>query len=157
MGMSAQALRIYKSNNYLDSAAGAIAFVAVIEAVIGNVSATHQEAAASAALSRTRVNLPVVAVALALVEDANAAHKIIDDLRAPRTSQVNSVYVPLAEALLQSSHGNTSGALQSLEPEAHFEMAPAFGFLPIYVRGLIYLRGRQGKEVSNQSNGTELR
>ena len=27
-------------------------------------------------------------------------------------------------------------------------MGPAWGFLPVYVRGLTYLRGRQGKEAA---------
>jgi serine/threonine protein kinase len=44
--------------------------------------------------------------------------------------------------------GNTVAALQALEPAAQYEMAPAFGFLPVYVRGLTYLRAHQGKEAT---------
>jgi tetratricopeptide (TPR) repeat protein len=147
---SAQAVRVFKSNNFKDSAAGAIAYLAVAEAAVGNFSAAHQQAAASGALSHTRANLPMLAVALAIANDASASQKIVDDLRGnyPSDSLVNGVSIPSAEALLQSSRGNTTAALQALEPAAHYEMAPAFGFLPVYVRGLTYLRARQGKEAA---------
>jgi hypothetical protein len=61
---------------------------------------------------------------------------------------VNSVLGPSGEALLQTSRGNASAAIQTLQPASRFEMAPAWGFLPVYVRGLAYLRGKQGKEAA---------
>jgi tetratricopeptide (TPR) repeat protein len=145
-------VRILKSNNFNGSAAGVVSLLAVAEAAAGNFSAARQQAAASSALSHTRTNLPIVAVALAFLDDASAARKIIDDLRGnyPSDSLVNGVFIPSAEALLQSSHGNTSAALQALEPAARYEMAPAFGFLPVYVRGLTYLRAHQGKEAAGE-------
>jgi serine/threonine protein kinase/Tfp pilus assembly protein PilF len=147
---SAQAVRVFKSNNFKDSAAEAMAFLALEEAAVGNFSAAHQQAATSAALSHTRANLPMLAVALAIANDTSASQKIVDDLRGnyPSDFQVNGVFIPSAEALLQSSHGNTAAALQALEPAARYEMAQAFGFLPVYVRGLTYLRGHQGKEAA---------
>jgi serine/threonine protein kinase/Tfp pilus assembly protein PilF len=147
---SAQAVRIFSSNNFKDTAAGAIAYLAFLEAAVGNFAAARQQAATSLALSRTRTNLPVVAETLAFLDDASAAQKIINDLKEnyPSDSLVNGVSVPSAEALLQSSHGNTAAALQALEPATRYEMAPAFGFLPVYVRGLTYLRAHQGREAA---------
>jgi len=148
--LSASAVRIFKSNNFKDSAAGAMAFLALGEAAAGNFVVARQQAAASSGLSHTRTNLPAVAVTLALANDASAAQKLIDDLRNnyPSDFQVNGVFIPSAEASLQSSHGNTSAALQALEPATRYEMGPAFGFLPVYVRGLTYLRAHQGKEAA---------
>jgi eukaryotic-like serine/threonine-protein kinase len=148
--LSTQAVRIFKSNNFKDSAAGATAFLALGEAAAGNFVAARQQSAASSALSHTRTNLPTLAVTLALLDDASAARKMIDDLRStyPSDFQVNGVFVPSAEALLQSSHGNTAAALQALEPAARYEVGLAFGFLPVYVRGLTYLRAHQGKEAA---------
>jgi serine/threonine protein kinase/predicted Zn-dependent protease len=147
---SAQAVRIFNSNNFKDTAAGAIAYLALTEAAVGNYAAARQQAAASLALSRTRVNLLPVALALALADDASAARKMIDALGRsyPSDFQVNGVFIPSAEALLQSSHGNTAAALQALEPATRYEMAPAFGCLPVYVRGLTHLRAHQGKEAA---------
>jgi serine/threonine protein kinase/tetratricopeptide (TPR) repeat protein len=147
---SAQALQIFKSNNFKDSEANVTAFLALTEAAVGNFPAARQQASASMALSRTRANLPAVAVALALAGDSSGARSLIDDLkrRYPSDFQVNGVFGPLAEALLQSSSGNTSAALQALQPAVRYEMGPYWGFLPVYVRGLTYLRGRQGKEAA---------
>jgi predicted Zn-dependent protease len=91
-----------------------------------------------------------VAVALAVAGDSSGARDLIDDLkrRYPTDSVVNGVFVPSAEAVLQSDHGNTSAAIQALQPAGRFEMGPAWGFLPVYVRGLTYFRGRQGKEAA---------
>jgi tetratricopeptide (TPR) repeat protein len=143
-------VRIFNSDNFKDTAAGAIAYLALTEAAVGNYTAARQQAAASLALSRTRVNLLPVALALALADDASAARKMIDALRSsyPADFQVNGVFIPSAEALLQSSHGNTVAALQALEPATRYEMAPAFGSLPVYVRGLTHLRAHQGKEAA---------
>jgi serine/threonine protein kinase/tetratricopeptide (TPR) repeat protein len=147
---SAQALQIFESNNFKDSAAGEAAFLALIESQVGNFAAARQRAAASMAMSRTRANLPRVAVALALAGDSSGARSLIDDLkrRYPSDFQVNSIFGPLAEALLQSSRGSASSALQAMQPAGRYEMGPAWGFLPLYVRGLIYLRSRQGKEAA---------
>jgi tetratricopeptide (TPR) repeat protein len=147
---SAQALQIFKSNNFKDSEANVTAFLALTEAAVGNFPAARQQASASMALSRTRANLPAVAVALALAGDSSGARSLIDDLkrRYPSDFQVNGVFGPLAEALLQSSSGNTSAALQALQPAVRYEMGAYWGFLPVYVRGLAYLRGKQGKEAA---------
>jgi serine/threonine protein kinase/tetratricopeptide (TPR) repeat protein len=147
---SAQTLRILESNNFKDSAAGLAAGQALTEAVVGNFAAANRQAAASAVLSHTRTNLPTIAVVLALAGDSSGARSLIDDLkrRYPTDSGVNAVFVPSAEAVLQSARGNTSAAIQALQPAGRFEMAPACGFLPVYVRGLTYLRGRQGKEAA---------
>jgi serine/threonine protein kinase/tetratricopeptide (TPR) repeat protein len=149
---SAQALQVSQRSNFKDSSAGAIAFMALIEAEVGDIAAARQQAAASIALSHTRANLPTVAVALALAGDSAPARSLLNDLkhRYPSDFSVNSLFGPLAEALLQSSRGNTSAAVQALQPAARYEMGPAWGFLPIYVRGLIYLRGKQGKEAAGE-------
>jgi eukaryotic-like serine/threonine-protein kinase len=114
---SAQALQIFKSNNFNDSTAGLTAFLALTEAEVGNFPAARQQATVSMALSRVRANLPTVAVALALAGDSSGARNIIDDVkrRYPSDFQVNGVFGPSAEALLQSSRGNTSAAIQALQ------------------------------------------
>lgn len=63
-GLSEQALQITRENNFKDSAAGVEAFEALLEAEVGNFGQARERAAASVALSRTRTNLPGIAVAL---------------------------------------------------------------------------------------------
>jgi len=147
---SDQALQIYKSNNFKESASGIAAFEALTEAAVGNVAAAHKQVAASEALSRTRTNLPPGAVALALAGDFSGAGILVDDLkrRYPSDFQVNGVFVPSAQSLSLSSRGNTAAAIQALQPAARYELAPGFGFVPAYVRGMVYLRDHQGKEAA---------
>jgi serine/threonine protein kinase/tetratricopeptide (TPR) repeat protein len=147
---SAEALQIFKSNNFKDSASTIAAFMALTEAATGDFQAAHQQAAASMALSHSRANLPTVVVAIALAGDASRARSLIDALkhRYPEDFQVIGVFGPTTEALLQSSRGNTSAAIQALQPAVRYEMGPNWGFLPIYVRGLVYLRAKQGKEAA---------
>jgi serine/threonine protein kinase/predicted Zn-dependent protease len=148
--LSAQAVQVFESNKFKDSAAGLIASLSLIEAEVGNFPAARKQAAASTALSRTRVNLPTAAVALALAGDSSAARKLVDDLkrRYPSDFQVNDISGPSVEALLQSSRGNASAAIQALQPAARYDMGLAWGFLPVYVRGLVYLRDKKGKEAA---------
>jgi eukaryotic-like serine/threonine-protein kinase len=148
--LSAQSQKAFKGKNFKDRAAGDAAGLAMLEAALGNIPAARQQAAASMALSRTRANLPTVAVALALAGDSSGARNIIDDLkrRYPSDFQVNDVYGPVAEALLLSIRGSAPAALQTLQPAERFELGPAWGFVPIYARGLVYLQSHQGKEAA---------
>ena len=147
--MSTQALQISIGNNFKDSAAGLAAYQALIEAEVGNFTQTRERAAASMALSRTRTNLPNLAVALALAGDFNQARHIIDELkkRYPSDTQVNQVFIPCALSLLELNRDPAKG-IQILQPTSRYELGVGFGFLPIYVRGLTYLRGRQGREAA---------
>jgi eukaryotic-like serine/threonine-protein kinase len=147
--LSTQALQISIGNNFKDSAAGLAAYQALIEAEVGNFAQTRERAAASMALSRTRTNLPNLAVALALAGDFNQARRIIDELkkRYPSDTQVNQVFTPCALALLELNRDPAKG-IQILQPTSRYDLGIGFGFLPIYVRGLTYLRGRQGREAA---------
>ncbi|HXW92758.1 MAG TPA: protein kinase [Terriglobales bacterium] len=148
--LTAQSQEIFKRNNFQESSAGAAAHLALIEAAAGNAGTAHQQVVASQTLSHTRVNLPTGALALALAGDVIGAETLIGDLKRgyPSDFQVNGIYGPSVEGLLQSLRGNTAAAIQALQPAARFDLAPFFGFIPAYVRGVVYLRGHQGKEAA---------
>lgn len=80
---SAEALQIARDNNYKDTAAGILASQSLLEALVGNSSQAGERAAESTTLSRTRTNLPVTAVALALAGDRKQSQSIVEDLRRP--------------------------------------------------------------------------
>jgi hypothetical protein len=97
---SAQALQIARDNNYKDMAAGFLAFRSLLEALVGNSSPARQRAAESMTLSRTRTNLPIIAVALALAGDRKQSQGIVEELRRryPLDTIANNVYIPCALA-----------------------------------------------------------
>jgi serine/threonine protein kinase len=145
-----QAQQILTSNNFRDSAAGLPASLALLEAQAGNFAEARSRATESMALSHKRVNLPTVAVALAFAGDLTRARSILVDLKRqyPSDTSVNGVIGPVVETLVESSNGNAARAIQILETTRRFEMGTNWGFLPIYVRGLVYLRAGQGKEAA---------
>jgi tetratricopeptide (TPR) repeat protein len=148
--LSAQAVQAAKDNNFRDSAAGLIAFEALVEAEVGNAMEARRQVAASLALSRTRTNLPTAAVALAMAGDTKQAQSVVDELRRryPLDSIVNGVSVPCALAVLESSRGNPAKGIEVLQPTSRYELGPIHYFVPVYVRGLTYLRARQGHEAA---------
>ena len=149
-GLSEQALQITKENNFKDSAAGVAAFAALLEAEVGNFGQARGRAATSLALLRKRTNLPAIAVALALAGDSKQAQGIVDELhrRYPVDTVANSVFIPCAQALLDSDRGDPARGIQALQPASQYELGPAHFFLPIYVRGLVYLHARKGQQAA---------
>src|SRR5579864_6803768 len=112
----AEALQIARDNDYKDTAAGLLASQALIEALVGNFSPARQRAADSTMLSRTRTNLPALAVALALAGDRKQSQSIVEELhrRYPLDTVANNVYIPCALALLQSQDGEPGKAVETL-------------------------------------------
>src|SRR5438128_3331020 len=147
--LSEQALQITKENNFKDNAAGVAAFAALLEAEVGNFGQARGRAATSLALSRKPTNLPAIAVALALAGDSKQAQGIVDELhrRYPDTV-ANDVFIPCAQALLESNRGDPAQGIQGLQVASRYELGPVYSFLPIYVRGLIYLHARRGQEAA---------
>ena len=148
--LSTQALQIARENNFKDSGAGVAAFEALLEAEVGNFGQARERAAASLALSRTRTNLPAIAVTLALAGDSKQAQGIVDELhrRYPVDTVANDVFIPCAQALLESNRGDPAQGIQALQVASRYELGPVYSFLPIYVRGLIYLHARKGQQAA---------
>ena len=148
--LTTQGAQIAKENNLKDSAAEFIAFQALMDAQVGSVAAAKERAAASLAVSRVRNNLPIVALALALAGDSSQAQRITEELRTryPADTVINDVFVPCSLAILESSRGNAAKAIELLQTTSRYELGPGFGFNPIYIRGLTYLREKKGQEAA---------
>ena len=131
-------------------AAQALACDALLEAEVGNTALARAVAAKSMSMGVSRTNGNCLAPALALAGDSVRARKVIEKLkqRYPSDTMLQTVYLPTAEALLESSASSSARSIEKLRPTARFELASDVGFLPIYVRGLVYLRARQGPEAA---------
>jgi Tfp pilus assembly protein PilF len=146
--LSLQAVQVSRDNNLKDTTAGFVAYQALTEAEVGSFAQARDRAAASLALSRTRRNLPAIALALALAGDSNQAQSIINELRRgyPSDTEVNNVYIPCALAVLESSRENPAKGIEMLQATKRYELG--YGFAPIYVRGLTYLRAKNGQQAA---------
>jgi predicted Zn-dependent protease len=139
-----------------EKAASYEADAALREALVGNVAAARQRAAAALGLSTGRDVKYGAALALALAGDAARAQALADDLakRFPEDTLVQFNYLPTLRAQLALSHNDTSKAIQVLQAAAPYELGDpteAFTFLslyPVYVRGKAYLASHQESDAA---------
>jgi serine/threonine protein kinase/Tfp pilus assembly protein PilF len=133
-----------------ESAAQTLSLEALYEAEIGDRARAIEITTRSLALSHSRSNLPSLLLALSVVQDTSRAQKLLTDLKAryPEDTLIQSAYIPMAEALIQSSPTNSGTSMETLRPAVRFEMAPSLSFLPIYVQGIIHLRAHEGREAA---------
>jgi tetratricopeptide (TPR) repeat protein len=125
-----------------DAAADDLARLTLIEAELGDTQAVAADSGATLALSRGRARLPQLAIAFALVGDNTRAKALLEELqrRFPHDFFARRVYIPLARALMLANDGNTDEALRVLDPVRRFDFGRRWYFMPLYVRGLVFLK-----------------
>ncbi|HTS08932.1 MAG TPA: protein kinase [Candidatus Eisenbacteria bacterium] len=135
-----------------EASAQTLAQEALFEAEIGNRARAVEIASRSLALSRSRSNGPNLLVALSLTGDLSRAQKLVTELsvRYPEDTLIQSVYVPMAQALIHSSSAKSASSIETLRPAVRFEMNPYLNFLPIYVRGMVLLRAHEGRAAATE-------
>jgi eukaryotic-like serine/threonine-protein kinase len=140
------------SEKLKETAATIAASESLIEAELGNSDRARRRATASVALASARTNLRTAAVAFALSGDFAHAQTMIGDLRMrfPEDTLLGSIYLPCAMAVIQSSRSDPAEAIQTLQAAGRYEFGTQFSFLPIYVRGLIYLRAKRGNDAATE-------
>ncbi|HZW94685.1 MAG TPA: protein kinase [Candidatus Eremiobacteraceae bacterium] len=128
------------------------AMIALTEAELGDYGEARGYAASSATLSRSRTTLPLLAIGLALGGESKNVKVTIEELtrRYPSDTGVQSVYIPIAQAVLELTQGDSEKAIKLLEPTRRYEFGRNWNFLPLYIRGLAYLSGHQGKEAAEE-------
>jgi len=68
--------------------------------------------------------------------------------RFPSATLLNIVSLPTARAAIEIQRGNPAKAIEFLRPAGPYELGNHAQFIPIYVRGLAYLRARQGVQAA---------
>jgi len=135
-----------------DNVAGIMGRQARTEAEAGDAAQARESVRAALAMGRNRFELASVGLALATAGDVAQATTIADTLSKefPSDTLVNSVWVPSMRGAVEFSRGNPSRAIELLQPAVPFEFGWPARVTPSYVRGLAYLRLRQGKEAAEQ-------
>lgn len=146
--LALEGAKLSRTHGYKDSASGFLAGQALSEAEVGNFAKAREYAAASMKLSNTRTNLPTVAVALALAGDKDPAQRIVHDLnsRFPEDTWINFIYGPCAQAVVSGS--DPIKGLENLQAAHRYEFGFFNRLLPIYMRGLTYLRAGEPAEAA---------
>ncbi|MCU1311765.1 MAG: serine/threonine protein kinase with repeat [Candidatus Angelobacter sp.] len=136
--------------NLKGATANTLAQWALIEAEFGNAAEAKRLAASSSATAQGRDNLALVAAILAFAGDAKGAQQIVDGLgrRFPADTLLHSVFVPEVQAIILTNRGTPAPAIETLRAATPYEFGGAIGMFPIYLRGLAYLRAKQGTEAA---------
>jgi tetratricopeptide (TPR) repeat protein len=145
-------LQALQPGGFKDLAASYPAMIALTVAELGDYDEDHRYAASSATLSRSRTTFPLLTIPLALGGESKNVQVMIEELnrRYPSVTTVQNVYIPVAQAALELTHGDSEDAIKLLEPTRHYEFGRTWNFLPLYIRGLAYLDGHQGKEAAEE-------
>jgi len=134
--------------NLKESAAGAIADEAGIEADFGYRTEAAKSATAALAISRGVVDS--AARTLALAGEANKAETLIAEMakRRPKGVWVQSVFVPEVKAINEINRGNPAKAIELLQAAIPYDGGTYFAIR--YTRGNAYLRARNGDEAAQE-------
>ena len=102
---------------------------------------------ASKAVELTGNEMAVAATPLALAGDSAKAKEIIDGIgqRHPLHTLIQQYWIPQAQAAIELQRGNFSAAIEILRTRERFER---FNPFLSYLRGLIYLKLKAGKEAA---------
>lgn len=144
-----------RSGGFKETAASQLAELALAEAEAGDHAQAHTHAVSSLQLIRSRTNLGILAIVFAMGHDSKSAESAIAELNAryPSDTSSQSLYIPVAKAVLELNRANPQKAIEELEPTRPYTFGRNYQFLPSYVRGLAYLSGRQGSNAVSEFEG----
>ncbi|MGA7622242.1 MAG: protein kinase [Candidatus Acidiferrales bacterium] len=125
---------------------------ALREALFGNAGEARKRSEAALKLSTDRDTEYGAALALVLAGDGPRAATLTDHLaeQFPEDTALQFCYLPTIRGLLALGVGDSSKAIEALEPAAPYEIGVAAHLYPAYVRGLVYLRAGQGSEARGE-------
>jgi serine/threonine protein kinase/tetratricopeptide (TPR) repeat protein len=149
-----QAFQLAQRANYLERTAQFRASEALNEAELGNCREARPLASAAVAISKTPSIVPLAALAVAWCNDTQAAEGLVRDfnVRFPDNTLLNALDLPVVHAAVQIRMGNSSRAVQLLEPGRSYQWGTQPDSIPpieaAYVRGQAYLSLRDGKSAA---------
>lgn len=119
---------------------------ALREAEVGNAALARQGVRAALALSSGRDVKVQAAMTLARAGDLAQAKALSAELAKsyPTNLLLQAYWLPSINASIELSHGNSSGALASLETAAPYDLAGGLPLYPLYARGQAYLLAHNG-------------
>jgi len=149
-----RAVAAAKRDGANESAALGLASGAYREALLGNAAEARQLANEALALSPGRQVRIAAAMTLAEVGEAAQAQKMAEQLNAesPLDTIIQTYWLPSIRAALALHRGDAKQAVTLLEAATPFELGveDLSVMVPVYIRGMAYLKAGQGSEAAAQ-------
>jgi len=130
------------------------AAAAMRNANYGDCITAHAEASASLAEVPDGWNRDSTALALAQCGDITMAEKLITalDKEHPEDTLIHTISIPIVRAFAELQRGNAAAGVAGLEAGRPYELGAGPGGYPayrlMYVRGLVYLRMKDGEKAA---------
>lgn len=115
-------------------------------AIVGDCDQARTEIATGLSLTRDNDSLEHAARALAFCGESRQVAELTTELakRFPDATLSNRLAIPVIDATVAMHGDEAQRALDLLEPVRRFDHAPSAEFWPVYLRGLAYLRLKNG-------------
>ena len=141
---------IRRSNGLDDHTGYTMAAAAIIEADFGNEQQARKEAKEALRLGRGVDARESVAEVFSIIGDDRQALALVDELhtRFPLHVPLNPASLASVVAAVEIHRGNPAKAVQILEQARPYDLSEFSDLIPIYIRGLAYLRMGAGKEAA---------
>jgi eukaryotic-like serine/threonine-protein kinase len=124
------------------------------EAEIGNRELARKQAADALALKAGRDQMIVAALAFSRAGDVAGAQRLADKLNQqyPLDTIVQTYWLPTIHACIALQRNDPPAAIKFLEAAQAYELGnQGYGILyPVYVRGLAYLKAKQGEQAAGE-------
>jgi eukaryotic-like serine/threonine-protein kinase len=149
--LTQRAIEAAKRADENETAAGYEINEAQREALFGNGSNARTAAETALSLAKDRETQYGAAVALALSDDLPRAQAIGAQLDKtyPEDTFVQYLFLPTIRGATALTAKDPDGAIKFLDPASAYDLGVEAGLLPVYIRGLSYLRaGDMPKAVS---------
>jgi eukaryotic-like serine/threonine-protein kinase len=119
------------------------------EALFGNQAEGRKAAEAALSLANDRDTRYGVAIALALSGEVPHAKALAAQLDKdyPNDTFVQYLFLPTIRGAVALKGANPEEAIELLEPAGEYELGQEGGLLPVYLRGLAYLRAGDGQRA----------
>ncbi|MGA2537758.1 MAG: tetratricopeptide repeat protein, partial [Terracidiphilus sp.] len=120
------------------------------EAEFGNDDQAKRSAESALSLAKDRDTLFGAAVALALAGAVDRAQPLSTrlDKEFPDDTIAQSIYLPSIRGAVALRQNDPTRAVQALEAALPYEAGASAGLLPAYIRGLAYLKARDGERAA---------
>ncbi|MHB8655151.1 MAG: protein kinase domain-containing protein [Terriglobia bacterium] len=144
-----RAQELYSQLKLKDSAANMASEQGTIEALFGDRQPATKDASEALTFSQTPNIKLSVGTALALAGEDAKAQALADDVAKsrPQDTLVQSVDVPVIQAVIEMDHGNAAKAIDLLEPARPYDRADQS---VLFIRGQAYLKANRSSDAERE-------
>ncbi len=140
------------NRGFKESAGTVESDMAVVEAEYGDTRKALEDMNRALAFARKPNVLVNAALVFSLTGENRQANDAMEELqnRFPKDTLINAVWIPVARATQEIANGQPNRGLELLESSRPYDLGQAAEFLPIYRRGVAYVKVRDWGDAASE-------